>query len=254
MDHPPVTEPSPPAAAEIPPDVLHDLERTGISLAPPALQNLARYLDFLLNYNQRVNLTAVRDRKLAWRRLILDSLTLLPHLADSPDGARLIDVGSGGGVPGIPIAIARPGFHVTLLETTGKKAKFLQLCVDQLPLASTRVIQGRAETLGQDPQHRQQYNAALCRGVGPMNRILEYTLPLLRVGGRFLTIKGASDIEKELEDASDALTILGAGHVEVLEAYPPDVDPDSVIVRVTKDRPTPKAYPRQPGTPEQSPL
>lgn len=218
------------------------------------LTRLAQYLDLLLEANQRFNLTAVRDRDLAWRRLILDSLTLLPGLESLSQGSALIDVGSGGGLPGIPIAIAIPDLKVTLLETTGKKARFLEQCVSDLELASVRVIHGRAETVGQDPTYRQSYDVAVTRGVGPMNRILEYTLPLVRVGGWVYTIKGTG-VQQELRDAGDALATLGAGEVAVYEAYPPSVgEQDTLIVGVAKDKVTPKIYPRLPGVPAKIPL
>lgn len=229
------------------------LERLGLQGPDQLMGPLQRYLDFLLEANQRVNLTAVRDRQQAWRRLILDSLTLVAPLSDCPEGARLVDVGSGGGLPGIPIAIARPGLRVTLLETTGKKARFLQDCVARLGLPSVRVVQDRAEVVGQDPSHRQVYDVAVCRGVGPMNRALEYTLPLVRVGGCLLTVKG-TQVQCELEEATDALMILGGGELHVFDAYPDGFDESTLIVHVAKDRPTPSAYPRQPGVPQRCPL
>jgi len=241
---------------DIPNDIRDGLSAMGLATVvdETVLGVLAKYVDMLLEANGRFNLTAVRDRDVAWRRLILDSLTLLAGLGALPDGSTLIDVGSGGGVPGIPIAIAKPTLKVTLLETTGKKARFLEQCVSDLGLASVRVIHGRAETVGQDSAHRQSYDVAVTRGLGPMNRILEYTLPLVRVGGWVYVVKG-SGLQDELCDAGDALAILGAGEVAVFEAYPPDMgDQDTLIVSVVKDKVTPKTYPRLPGVPQRSPL
>ena len=243
-------------SASIPDNIRQDLQAMGLVAVvdEAVLARLSRYLDLLLETNRRFNLTAVRDRDAAWRRLILDSLTLLAGLEGLPDGSTLIDVGSGGGLPGIPIAIAKPDLKVTLLETTGKKAQFLEQCASDLGLVSVRVVHGRAETVGQDPVHRQSYDVAVTRGVGPMNRILEYTLPLVRVGGWVYAIKG-SGVQQELQDAGDALTTLGAGEVAVYEAYPPAMDQqDTLIVGVAKDKVTPKAYPRLPGVPAKSPL
>ena len=238
-------------------DIRDDLTAMGLAevVDETVLVAMAKYLDMLLEANQRFNLTAVRDRDLAWRRLILDSLTLLGGLDALPAGSTLIDVGSGGGLPGIPIAIAQPDLKVTLLETTGKKAKFLEQCVSDLGLASVRVIHGRAETVGQDRAHRELYDVAVTRGVGPMNRILEYTLPLVRVGGWVYTLKG-SGVQQELRDAGDALATLGGGEVAVFEAYPPEMDQqqDTLIVGVVKDKLTPKTYPRLAGVPQRSPL
>lgn len=229
------------------------LLRLGLDLSDTTHAMLNKYLDLLLETNKQFNLTAIRDRDQAWDRLILDSLTLLAGLEQVPPGATLIDVGSGGGLPGIPVAIARPDLKVTLLEATGKKARFLEQCVHELPLANVCVIQQRAETLGQDPLNRQTYDLAVCRAVGAMNCVLEYLLPLVHVGGRVLVMKGPG-VEQELQTTGDALSILGAGDMAVFEAYPEDFDRDTVIVSILKDRPTPEAYPRRPGIPKQSPL
>jgi len=239
----------------LPAHVRDSLERMGGEqwINDHAAAQLSAYLDLLLEANKKFNLTAVRDRDQAWQKLIVDSLTLLPGLEDLPDGAKLIDVGSGGGVPGIPVAVALPNLRVTLLEVTGKKARFLEDCVSKLELASVRVVQERAETLGQYPAHRQAYDVAVCRAVGPMSRILEYMLPLVRVGGRVLAMKGPK-LEQELDQAGDALAILGGGEVQVFDAYPDGFDQETVIVQVIKDRPTPGEYPRPPGVPKLSPL
>ena len=237
----------------VPTFVHADLRALGIELPSPILDRLAVYLDLLLEATTKFNLTAVRDRDTAWRRHIIDSLTLLPGLEALGKNATVIDVGSGGGLPGAPIAVARRDLQVTLLEATGKKARFLQQCISELPLPNARVIQQRAENLGRDPAHRQQYDVALCRAIGPMNVLAEFALPLVKVGGRVLAMKGPR-VEQELDQAADALTILGAGDLAVIDAYPDGFDEKTVIISIVKDRSTPKDYPRRPGIPKQSPL
>lgn len=244
---------SPDPAAAVPPFVPDELRRLEVELDEAALPRLAGYLDVLLEANQRFNLTAVRERDAAWRRHVIDSLTLAPGLADLPADAAVIDVGSGGGLPGVPLAIARPDLRVTLLEATGKKARFLQECVDKLPLPNATVIQSRAETLGQDKAHRERYDLAVCRAIGPVGELLEYALPLLKVGGLLLAMKGPK-AEAELAAAADALAVLGAGELAVFAAYPEGFGLDTVIVSVRKERATPRKYPRPPGVPRQSPL
>lgn len=237
----------------IPGFVASELRQLELEIPNNSLATLSRYLDLLLEVNQSFNLTAVRDRDAAWQRHIIDSLTLLPGLIELQQGGRIIDVGSGGGLPGIPLAVARPDLNVALLEATGKKARFLEKCAHELPLPNVTVLNARAETIGRHPNHRQHYDAAVCRAVGPLNELLEYTLPLVRVGGIVLAMKGPK-LEGELNAAGDALHILGGGEFEVIEAYPLELKRDALILCLRKERSTPSQFPRTPGTPRQAPL
>ncbi len=234
----------------IPPTFESKLKQLDVTLTADQLQTMGRYLEVLLEANQRTNLTAIRDIDQAWDRHILDSLTLVAGLTPP---LKLIDVGTGAGLPGIPLAIALPDLEVTLLETTGKKANFCKQCIQTLGLKNVYVIHDRAETLGQDSGHRENYDVAVSRAVGPMRILLEFMLPLVAVGGAIFAIKGPS-VEQELQVVGDALSELGAGDLSAIDAYPPEFDNHSVIVIVQKDRSTPKMYPRLPGIPKQSPL
>lgn len=237
----------------IPDFVPAELAQLDITLSDQQLHTLAAYLDHLLETNRTMNLTAVREPEAAWRKLIIDSLTALPGLSDLPADARVIEVGSGGGLPGVPLAVARPDVNFTLLEATGKKARFLEGCVTKLELSNVSIVTARAEDAGQDAAHRQAYDLAVCRALGPMRVLLELTLPFVRVGGALLAMKGPT-VEAELTDAGDALAALGGGEVHVFDAYPAAADINTVIVHVTKANPTPRKYPRKPGVPKQSPL
>lgn len=237
----------------VPAFVPDELQRLGLEAAVETLPRQAQFLDRLLETNQQFNLTAIRDRDTAWRRHIIDSLTLLPFVEDMPAGASLVDVGSGGGMPGVPVAIARVDLRLTLLEATGKKARFLATTISALQIPNSRVVNERAETAGQDPAHRQQYDAACCRAIGPMSQLLEYCMPLIRVGGRLLAMKGPK-AESELGDAVRAAESLGAGELGVYDSYVDGFDRESVIIVIEKARPTPRKYPRKPGVPRQSPL
>ena len=237
----------------IPQFVRDDLARLEISVEEPVLRRLAQFLDMLLDANKRMNLTAIRDRDAAWSRMIVDSLTLLPGLENVPAGSRLIDIGTGGGLPGIPLAIARPDLNVTLLDATGKKVAFHNTVIEALGLENCRSIQSRAETLGHDKEHRAKYDIATSRAIGKIPEVLEYSLPLLKVNGRMLAMKGPT-VEEELAAPSEALTVLGAGDLFIFEAYPESFKNQLVVVSVLKDRVTPKEYPRLPGIPKQNPL
>ncbi|MEM1211090.1 MAG: 16S rRNA (guanine(527)-N(7))-methyltransferase RsmG [Planctomycetota bacterium] len=230
-----------------------DLETIAPDLSPEQSDRLDRLVDLTLDANQRLNLTAIKDRDAVWSRMVLDSLTALPGLDQLPDGAAVLDLGTGGGFPGLPLAIARPQLRFTLVDATGKKADHVWATAESLGLSNTTVLQARAETLGQDPKHREAYDAVVCRAVGPMNVLLELTLPLVTVDGRLLAMKGPK-AEHELQAAGDALDQLGAGDVAVFDAYPEGFDNDLVIVSILKDRRTPRDYPRAPGIPKKTPL
>ncbi len=236
----------------IPDFVAPELAALGIELAHETLERLDAYLDLLLEANQRTNLTAIRERDAAWRRLLIDSLTPLPGLQTHPP-AKAVDIGTGAGLPGIPLAIALPQTRFSLIDSTGKKIAFLRSVVESLSLPNVDLHPERVETLGQESVHREQYDLAISRAVGPMNVILEYSLPLLRVGGLMVAMKGPK-VTSELEVASDALLKLG-GELETIDsAYPAAAGNDLVLVSITKAQPTPRSYPRLPGTPKREPL
>jgi 16S rRNA (guanine527-N7)-methyltransferase len=168
----------------------------------------------LLKANEALNLTAITDPQEAWTRHILDSLTLLPLLAELPEGAKVIDVGSGGGLPGLPLAIVMPHLSFTLLEATGKKIEFLRAAAAGLGLSNVSVIQDRAEQMGQDRGernatgreggHREAYDAVTARAVGRLAVLAELTVPLAKAeGGLVLLIKGQK-ADEELTEAAEA--------------------------------------------------
>lgn len=230
-------------------DFLDAAAAIGVELSADELRGLGRYLYLLLETNKQFNLTAIREVDAAWRRHILESIALAAALEDT---RSVIDIGSGGGLPGLPIAIMRPDLRVTLLEATGKKAKFLQQVVDDLGLSGVHVVNDRAETAAHQHEHRERYDVATARAVGPMNVLLEYTLPFVRPHGCLLAMKGKA-VEDELRDAGDALMRLGGGEVHVYELLA-GLDDEANVVQVVKDHKTPKKYPRRPGVPKQEPL
>lgn len=226
-------------------------DAAGIELSGDERDRLGRYLALLLETNHRFNLTGIKDRGEAWMRHVLDALSLGPFIAEAKSVA---DVGSGGGLPGIPLAIAQPQLAVTLIEATGKKANFCRHAANQLGLKNVNVINDRSETVGRDKHHRGKYDLVVARAVGPMNVLLELTLPLAKVGGRVLAMKGRR-AEQELRDCGDALMLLGAGEVEVYQSLPGvDAFADAVIIAVEKASATDRQYPRRPGEPKTNPL
>ncbi len=220
----------------------------GVSFASGEVERLGLYLGYLLWANERVNLTAIRDAGEAWTRHILDSLALLAPLSELSDGSRVVDVGSGGGVPGIPLAIALPNLRFTLVEATTKKARFLEQVVQKLGLENVEVVNERAEVAaGEGSKHRGRYDAVVARAVGPLRVVAELTVPFGRVGSLVLLVKGERAAE-ELAEAKKALHSLHATHSGTIET------PTGRIVVLEKRRETPRMYPRKVGDPKRSPL
>ena len=174
-----------------------------IELEPGERDRLAAYLDRLLETNRQFNLTAIKDPEHAWMRHIYDALTLLPLLA-SVDAQRVADVGSGGGLPGIPLAITMPDVPFTLIEATGKKAGFLERVATELELGNVTVHHGRSEDLARDVAHQRRYDVVTARAVGRLPVLLPMTVPLLKAGGLLLAIKG-EQAPVEVEEAADEL-------------------------------------------------
>jgi 16S rRNA (guanine527-N7)-methyltransferase len=223
--------------------------RAGVVVADREGALLARYLDLLLEKNRQMNLTAIRRPPEAWMRLILESIALVPHLLTAE---TVLDIGSGGGIPGLPLAIMRPDLAFTLLESTGKKAQFLSESCRSLLLGNCRIVNQRAETAAHDNSHRAQYDIVTARAVGKLNVTLELAIPFLKVGGRFLASKGKR-AEEEVLEARVAARRLNAEHTATHEALP-GCPGDAVFVEYVKRKATPKSYPRSPGTPKKQPL
>ncbi|HEX6239637.1 MAG TPA: 16S rRNA (guanine(527)-N(7))-methyltransferase RsmG [Polyangiales bacterium] len=228
------------------PEVVARAAHYGVALDGPMGASLARYLERLLETNRAFNLTAVTDPAAAWEKHIVDSLSLAPALRADAELERVVDVGSGGGLPGIPLAIVLPERTFTLLEATGKKARFLTEVSRELGLTNVRVVEERAESYGRGAG-RAQFDAVTSRAVSRLPVLLELTLPLLRPRGLCLALKG-EQAELEVQEAARALRLLG-GAVRDLERTP-----TGTIIRVDKCAPTPDKYPRRPGEPKKAPL
>lgn len=199
----PPLELPPSSPVEPPPDLGARLGELGVSLDPTAIKQLAEYLGHLLGMNTRMNLTAIRSPAEAWDKHVLDALTLIPLLAETHANAKVLDVGSGGGVPGIPVAIARPDLRVTLLDATQKKIAFLSGVSAAIGLGNVDAIAGRAEQLAQTKGAR-SFDVVTARAVGRLSLLVSLTAPFAKRGGLLLLIKGQR-AEEELAEAEDAL-------------------------------------------------
>lgn len=223
-------------------------------LTPEQVAGLLRYRDLLLDWNTRFNLTAVTDSETVERRLLLDALRMLPAIDTAVAGSgesapRLVDIGSGGGLPALPIAICRPKLSVTMVEATGKKVGFLKAAIDELGLRSAAALHGRAEDIARELDHRAAYEVATARAVASLPALIELAMPLLRPRGVALFPKGL-DLADELRAGEAAAREVGAEIVSADEL--PGGETRLVVVR--KRRPTPERFPRRAGIPAREPL
>ena len=218
---------------------------------PPGFADAAeRYIELLLAANERLNLTRIVDPAEVARLHLLDALSALP-LLDTLAPVRALDLGSGGGVPGIVLALARPDVSWTLVDSVGKKADAMRGFVEALGVTNASVVAQRAEILGRDARHREQFDLVAARACAPLPVLAEYALPLVRLGGALVAWKGPVD-ETELRAGRAAAAELG-GAVEIV-ATGIDALGDHQFVLVRKVSTTPDRYPRRPGTPAKRPL
>ena len=240
----------------------------GLNLSPGHLELFELYYRELSVWNQRFNLTAITRYEDVQVKHFLDSLSCLLALSPwnpgklVPDTVPLhldshslwcLDVGSGAGLPGIPIKIMLPDAHMTLIEATRKKADFLRHMVEILSLQNVEVIHARAEHVAHLPEHRERYDVVLARAVAHLRILAEYCLPFCRPGGRLIAPKG-EDAADEAEESGVALQSLGGALLEVKSLVLPGLAPERYLIVVDKVGRTPEAYPRRPGIPSKRPL
>ena len=231
--------------------IAQDLMR--VTLTAQQIQMFRVYADELMEWNQRTNLTAITEPGEIEVKHFADSLTCLLVMRLRRPGERVLHVGTGGGFPGLPLKIVCPSIDLTLVEATGKKVEFLQHIVDRLKLGGVTLINERAETVGQMPEHREQYDWVLARAVAGMPTLMEYLLPLAKIGGHVLAMKGESG-PQEASEAQDAIRLFGGRLVQLTPVELPTVVDTHYLIDVEKIASTPPQYPRRPGMPNKRPL
>ncbi|MBZ0302316.1 MAG: 16S rRNA (guanine(527)-N(7))-methyltransferase RsmG [Anaerolineae bacterium] len=227
-------------------------EQFGITLSPEQTAQFAQYAEVLAAWNAHTNLTAITEPAAVQVRHFLDSLSIA-QVVPMRSGLRLIDVGTGAGFPGLPLLIAFPHIRVTLLEATGKKVNFLDHVIAQLGLRGAQTLHARAEEAGHMPDQRAAYDLVLARAVARLPALVEYLLPLARIGGQCIAMKGDTAAD-EARDAARAIDLMGGrfNRIETIEL--PDIDEPHRLVIIDKVAHTPRTYPRKPGTPTHVPL
>lgn len=225
----------------------------GLKLTDRQLQQFAHYLAALST--SKHNLTSIKDPAEVVIKHFADSLSVAPHLdLEASRTYHLIDVGTGGGFPGVPLAITYPEqLHMTLLDSTTKKINFLRDLTQTLGLKQVAFADMRTEEAGQHPDHRASYDRVVARAVAWMPVLIEYMLPLCKVGGLCIAMKGASAI-REVEEARCALKRMGGKVLSIEEVSLDQVEETHYLVKVAKVRPTPRSYPRRVGLPKKEPI
>lgn len=223
-----------------------------IILSPRQIEQFSLFEKLLLDWNEKINLTAIRDVSGIRTKHFLDSLSVT-RVFPKPLPMSLIDVGTGAGFPGIPLKIIFPQIKLVLVESVGKKANFCQLVVDSLSLSGVEVMTNRAEELAHQSRFRERFDIVVARAVANMPVLAEYLLPLVRVGGRMIAQKGVSAHE-ETQSAAHAMKVLGGELENIHPVVLPGVSDERFLVVVKKVAATPPQYPRNAGLPAKKPL
>ena len=234
----------------------------GVNIDVRQVDQFRSYRDLLIDWQDRVNLTGIKDYSAIVEQLFIRSLRVAVPAGGNVstsgwfDGRRVIDIGSGAGIPGIPLKIVLPGAEVTLLEANEKKCDFMRLVVDELGLESVNVVNGRAEDVAHFEQHRESYDLGTARGVAELSVLAEYVLPFVRLGGVAVLPKGPDlrSVNEESDVAGFAADEMGAAPAIIQPVAHPGTSPTDHIIYWLKVRPTATRYPRRVGVPSKRPL
>ncbi|WP_440444008.1 16S rRNA (guanine(527)-N(7))-methyltransferase RsmG [Phascolarctobacterium sp.] len=221
-----------------------------LSFTEEQLAQFTRYYELLVETNKVMNLTAITEPEEVAVKHMVDSLLAYE---DGMQGKTLVDVGTGAGFPGVPLKIYCPSLKVTLVDSLGKRLRFLEQVIDELGLKGIRCEHLRAEDAGRSKKHREQYDYVTARAVARLSVLSEYCLPLAKKGGQFIALKG-SRFAEEIEEGEAAVKILGGKIISAEPVKLPGLDDGRAIIKIAKIKATPAQYPRKAGTPEKQPL
>ncbi|WP_303766033.1 16S rRNA (guanine(527)-N(7))-methyltransferase RsmG [Abiotrophia defectiva] len=225
----------------------------GLVLNDQQIAQFERYFQLLVEWNEKMNLTAITQREEVYLKHFYDCLMVLWNMPLEDYALQLCDVGAGAGFPSIPLKIAHPELQVTIVDSLQKRLTFIEHLAEELGLEGVSCVHGRAEDVGQNPAYRGQFDIVTARAVASLNVLAEYCLPLVKIGGQFLALK-AQKSDQELEEARAAISILGAKLIKVTEDQLPVEAADRRYILIQKTKETPNKYPRKAGKPAKNPI
>ena len=231
-------------------ELINLAKKIDIDISNNQAKKFYKYMNLLIEWNKKINLTAITDENEIIIKHFIDSLTVLKYISEKN---MIIDVGTGAGFPGIPIAIMMPNVRVTLLDSINKRINFLIEVVRELDLKNIETIHSRSEDCGKDMLYREKYDIAIARAVANLSTLSEYLLPFVKIKGKMICMKG-SEIEEELKNAEYAIKTLGGRSILREEFCLPNSDMKRNIIIVEKEQFTPKQYPRKAGLPAKEPI
>ena len=224
----------------------------GISLNDTQMEQYNRYFELLVEWNEKINLTAITEPKEVAIKHMIDSITAYDENLFK-DGTTVIDVGTGAGFPGLPLKIFCPEIKLTLMDSLNKRIKFLQTVVEELGLKDVECVHARAEEGARNKKYRESFDIAVSRAVARLPILCEYCLPFVKKGGHFIALKGMQ-YHDEADEAAKAIKVMGGSKTEIRPVKLPELDDKRAVITITKTMPTPKAYPRKAGTPTKNPI
>ena len=227
-----------------------DAEMIGVLLDENALDKLYKYKNLVLEWNEKINLTAITEDCEFVVKHFIDSLTINKYIEPKK---TIIDIGTGAGFPGIPLKILNKDNKVVLFDSLNKRLKVLEDIIEKIELENVETLHGRAEETFKNKQHREKYDIAVSRAVAALNVLVELMLPAVKVGGICISMKG-NNAEEEIKEAQKAIKELGGEIIKREELILPELNLERSIIIIKKVRPTPNKYPRKPGTPQKEPI
>ena len=230
--------------------LLEKASTMGVRFSVEQMDKFYKYMNLLIEWNEKINLTAIIEPNEIILKHFIDSITILK---DIKDGSTVVDVGTGAGFPGIPLSIMNPTLKITLVDSLNKRLIFLQEVINELDLKNVELVHARAEEFGRNKKYREKFDIATSRAVANLATLSEYLLPLVKINGKVISMK-AGNASQEIEDAKKAIKTLGGNINNIEEFNLPQSDISRTIIIIDKIKETPGKYPRKPGTPSKEPI